>query len=96
MVGPELILTTVNCFLEQAKPKKQRPERTVSKNTETTQTCGAAAGKQGTFKSQDLYSDWVTRKWELGGASASDNCKPELKKKHVALPRGHSLRNPNN
>lgn len=63
---------------------------------ETTQTFRAAAAKQGTFKSHDLYSDWVTRKWELGGASASDNCEPELQKKHVALPPGRSLRNPNN
>lgn len=51
--------------------------------------------QQSTFKSHDLYSDWVTRKWELGGANPSDNCKAELKKKHVVLPPGRSLRNPN-
>ena len=95
MAGPELILTTVNCSLEQAKPKSEDHSVQFTKNTETTQTFRAAAAKQGTFKSHDLYSDWVTRKWELGGAKASDNCKPELKKKHVALPPGHSLRNPN-
>jgi len=86
--------------LEQAKQKKNRqskdPGVQFMKNTETTQTLRAAAAKQGTFKSHDLYSDWVTRKWELGGANASDNCKPELKKKHVAPPPGRSLRNPNN
>lgn len=62
MAGPELILTTVNCSLEQAKPKSEDHCVQFTENTETTQTFRAAAEKQGTFKSHDLYSDWVTRK----------------------------------
>lgn len=96
MAGPELILTTVNCSLEQTKPKSQDHSVQFVRSTEITQMLRDAAEKQRTFKSHDLYSDWVTRKWELGGAHTTDNCKPELKKKHVALLLGCSLRNPSN
>lgn len=98
MPGPELILTTVNCFLEQAKPKKKKritacsllwEEYTDNPNIHST------GEKQGVLESHDLPSDWVTRKWGLGGADSSDNHGTELQK-HVALPLGHSLRNPNN
>lgn len=72
MAGPELILTTVNCFLEQAKPEEWRSRHRVrsARSAGTTQTPGAGE-KRGAFKSHDLSADWVTRKWGLGGARAA-------------------------
>lgn len=62
MAGPELILTTVNCSLEQAKPKSEDDSEERTRNRETTQTSRAAAAEQGTSTAWDLSADWVTRK----------------------------------
>lgn len=94
MAGPELILTTVNCSLEQAKPKSK---------AHGAQFRGNRADPNIQSSSSKAHSNPMifiqvglqgSENWEE--LVLSDNCKPELKKKHVALPLGHSLRNPNN
>lgn len=96
MAGPELILTTVNCSLEQAKPKSK--DHCVQFYREHRDNPNIQSSSR---KARHIQIPWSLfrlgyKEVRTGRSYASDNCKPELKKKHVALPPGPSLRNPSN